>query len=80
MSSLTPEAIGILRHSLGINSRSPGGYRNHFVTGVCSTDYPICRALVADGLMTQLSRSELTGGSEVFTVTADGIAAARVSG
>jgi hypothetical protein len=62
------EGLHILRHSLGLNyGREP--YRNHFVTGEGSTDYPHCKALVEAGLMTRQKGGALTGGDDVFFVT-----------
>ncbi len=59
----------ILMHALGIRKPNGRPYRNHFVTGEGSDDYPICMALVARGLMVKRKGSELTGGDDVFFVT-----------
>lgn len=43
----TTRELEILRHSLGLkNNGSSRQYRNHFVTGEGSDDYPHCVALV----------------------------------
>lgn len=58
----------ILQHALGISN---GGkeYRNHFVAGEGSTDYPHCESLVEKGYMTRRDGSPLTGGDYVYFVT-----------
>jgi len=62
--------LQILQHSLGVNQYGQGNqYRNHFVTGPKTTDWPHCMALVSEGLMQRHPPSALTGGSDCFTVT-----------
>lgn len=69
------EHIHILQHALGLDRYGQGKrYRNHFVTGEGSSDFDACRALASAGLMIERPASELTGGSPVFFVSADGIA------
>ena len=66
--------LHILQHSLGLDQYGDGNqYRNHFVTGEGSTDFEDCRALVADGLMTERSGNALSGGCSVFHVTPKGV-------
>ncbi|WP_223214349.1 hypothetical protein ACCQ13_14925 [Xanthomonas sp. NCPPB 1638] len=76
MRDLTPEELYVLRHSLGTGEggRNPS-YRNHFVTGEGSTDHPTCMQLVDLGLMQRRSGNALSGGDDIFTVTAVGRAA-----
>lgn len=65
--------LHILQHSLGVDKYGQGNqYRNHFVTGEGSTDYPDCQALVRAGLMTRQKGGRLTGGDDAFFVTEDG--------
>ena len=71
---MTKEQREIIRHALGLN-RSYSEYRNHFVTGPESTDYPHCEALVAAGLMTKILGNELSGGDDIYSVTDEGRAA-----
>ncbi|MCD9097082.1 hypothetical protein [Luteimonas fraxinea] len=74
---IDPEQLRILRHALGIGdcgTKPP--YRNHFVTGVDSSDHPHCMALVQRGLMSRRTGNALSGGDDVFSVTADGRLAA----
>jgi hypothetical protein len=73
---MTPEQRDVMRHALGLG-RSDREYRNHFVTGPGSADYPHCEALVAAGLMKRFPPSSLTGGDDCFTVTATGRIVAR---
>ena len=72
---MNPEQLDILRHALGLG-RSDHAYRNHFVTGPGSTDYPHCEALVAQGLMTKRDGHPLSGGDPIFSVTNAGSAVA----
>jgi hypothetical protein len=73
---MNSEQQDILRHALGLG-RSDREYRNHFVTGPGSTDYPHCEALVAEGLMTRREGHPLSGGDPIFCVTEAGREAAR---
>lgn len=66
--------LHILQHSLGLNQYGEGSmYRNHFVTGAGSQNYPLCQALVADGLMVEHSNHALVGGDSIFVVTSKGV-------
>ncbi|MDR3444726.1 hypothetical protein [Dyella sp.] len=68
------DGLHILQHSLGVNQYGQGAqYRNHFVTGEGSKDHRACMELVAQGLMTKRSGSQLSGGDDVFFVTPAGI-------
>ena len=73
---LTTRQHHILRHSLGLTS-GDNAYRNRFITGPGSKDYPDCEALVAMGLMRRRDGNELSGGDPVYAVTEEGITAAR---
>ncbi len=71
---MTPQQLHILQHSLGVDQYGQGNqYRNHFVTGPGTNDWPYCQALVAAGLMTCHVPSALTGGMPCFVVTPAGI-------
>lgn len=78
---MNTEQHNILRHALGLSSVGMKGsdreYRNYFVTGPGSTDYPHCEALVAAGLMTKHPGHALTGGDPMFVVTEAGREVAR---
>lgn len=66
--------LHILQHSLGLDEYGEGRqYRNHFVTSEGSGDYPHCKELVAEGLMTERPGSVISGGSPIFLVTRAGI-------
>jgi hypothetical protein len=66
--------LHLLQHSLGVgdygDKPSP---RNHFCTGPGSTDFDNCRALVADGLMTEHAGNALSGDDSIFHVTPAGV-------
>jgi hypothetical protein len=66
--------LSILQHTLGLDEYGRGSrYRNHFVTGERTDDYPICMELVEAGLMTRRVPPVPCGeGSCVFAVTKDG--------
>ena len=72
----TTEQRDILRHALGLG-RGDREYRNHFVTGPGSTDYPHCEALVAEGLMSRREGHHLSGGDPIYSVTEAGKSVAR---
>jgi hypothetical protein len=74
--AISEEQRDILRHALGLG-RSAREYRNHFVTGPGSTDYPHCEALVSEGLMTRCEGHKLSGGDPIYSVTEAGKAVAR---
>ena len=67
---MKPELLHILQHSLGVDKYGQGRqYRNHFVTGPGTINWPYCQELVALGLMTRRGGNELTGGDDCFYVT-----------
>lgn len=67
------QRLHILQHSLGLDQYGRGNqYRNYFATGEGSTDWPHCRALVADGLMTEILPSRGISSDTVFRVTVQG--------
>lgn len=62
--------LHILQHSLGADQHGHGSmYRNHFVTGEGSTDWPTCMEAVDRGLMIRRAGNELSGGDDIFIVT-----------
>ncbi len=68
------ERLHVLQHSLGLNQYGQGaGHRNYFVTSEGTTDWPVCVAAVADGLMTHTKGNAVTGGGDVFRVTPAGM-------
>jgi len=71
--ALPAAELHILRHALGVGD---GGlersYRNHFVTGEGGADHQHCMALVTRGYMVQRAGNAITGGDDLFTVTAAG--------
>lgn len=73
---MTPEQREVMRHALGL-TRGSREYRNHFVTGPGSTDYPHCEALVQAGLMRRYEGHALSGGDPIYSVTEAGRAALR---
>jgi hypothetical protein len=73
---LAPNERELLAHATGWDSRWPL-FRNHFCAGKAHADRPLLEALVARGLMVQHAPNELSGGDDVFTVTAIGIAALK---
>lgn len=67
--------LHILQHALGVDQYGRGQqYRNHFVTGGGSTDFPHCMQLVESGLMTRAPGNAITGGDDLYRVTSAGVA------
>lgn len=61
--------LSVLQHALGLDEYGRGSmYRNHFVTGEGSSDWPFCLDAVARGLMSR-RESSLCGGDSLFIVT-----------
>ena len=73
---MTNEQRDVMRHALGLG-RASREYRNHFVTGPGTTDYPHCEALVAAGLMRRREGNPLSGGDPIYSVTDAGRAALK---
>jgi hypothetical protein len=64
------QILHTLQHSLGVDEYGRGDqYRNHFVTGEGSVDYPICMAAVERRLMNRRAGNALSGGDWIFHVT-----------
>jgi hypothetical protein len=71
-----PELLHILQHSLGADQYGRGKrYREYFVTGPGTTDFPLCRELVMQGLMRDHGAREIYSGMHLFTVTDLGVKA-----
>jgi hypothetical protein len=63
---------------LGLDQYGQGrAYRNYFVTGEGTDDWPDCQALVLLGLMVRYDPRELTGNDYCFKVTDEGRAYVR---
>jgi hypothetical protein len=68
-----PEELHILQHSLGVDKYGRGEqYRNHFVTGPGTTDWPHCHSLAGQGLMINHGPRALCNGDHLFTVSEAG--------
>lgn len=67
---MSERILSILQHSLGVDKFGRGTqYREHFVTGEGSIDYPICMEAERLGLMTRHAGNALTGEMDLFLVT-----------
>lgn len=73
---LTDAERALMAHATDFDGRWPL-HRNHFCADRRHPDRPTIEALVARGLMVQHAPTELSGGDDVFTVSAIGIAALR---
>lgn len=70
---MNPELLHILQHSLGLDQYGKGSfYRNRFITGPGSTDFPLCSELVRLGFMQDHGAQSLAGGDHHFSVTESG--------
>jgi len=74
---MKPELLSILQHSLGVDRFGRGHqYRNHFVTGPDTTDWPWVQELVGQGFMEPIRALPiLEKRDHGFRVTAAGKAA-----
>lgn len=71
MRDTTQAELQVLRYSLGTDEYGrKASHRNHFRTDAGSTDHPTCMKLVDLGLMHRRSGNALSGGDDIFTVTA----------
>lgn len=70
----------LARHALGLPNKRKTTYRNHFVTGEGSTDYPHWTAMVEAGAAKRRDGSDLTGGDDLFWLTREGAEAALRKG
>jgi hypothetical protein len=67
------DLLHILQHSLGLDRHGQGNqYRNRFVTGPGSTDFPKCVELVEAGYMKDCGPQEMMRGDHYFMVTEAG--------
>jgi hypothetical protein len=73
---MTPEQKKLARHALGLGGRQKRSYRNRFVTGAGSSDYPAWVQMEANGLAWRRAGSQLTGGDDLFGLTVTGARAA----
>jgi hypothetical protein len=74
---MTPEQIELARHALGLPNERKQSYRNHFVCGPGHRDLDNWQAMVAAGAA---KRKVLSGGEDVFWLTAAGAIAAIKKG
>lgn len=71
--TMNPELLHILQHSLGVDKYGRGNqYRNRFVTGPETTDFPKCIELVGLELMKDHGPQSIAAGDHCFTVTEKG--------
>ncbi|CUA90167.1 hypothetical protein Ga0061061_11193 [Chelatococcus sambhunathii] len=79
---LTERQRHLARHALGLPNRSRRSYRNHFVAGPGHGDYDDWMAMVSAGAARRRdgSTSPLTGGDDLFWLTADGARAGLARG
>ena len=69
----TDPVLHVLQHSMGLDDFGRGRkYRNRFVTGPCTDDWPHCEDAVARGLMERSGPHAFFGGSCCFSVTPSG--------
>lgn len=76
MADLTAQQRDLARHALGLDGRRKQSYRNRFVTGPESIDHPAWMQMLADGFARRLDGNQLTGGDDLFWLTAAGARAA----
>jgi len=62
----------LARHALGLPHKRKTSYRNYFVTGEGSIDYPHWMAMVDMGAAQRRGGNALTGGDDLFRLTRAG--------
>jgi hypothetical protein len=73
---MNPIQRDLARHALGLPNKQRKSYRNHFVTGEGCNDHGEWMALVERGFAWRQKGSQLTGGDDLFRLTAEGASAA----
>jgi hypothetical protein len=69
---MTQEQRELARHALGLPNQRNTSYRNHFVTGEGSSDYPHWIKMVEAGYAKRRAGSPLTGGDDLFWLSRKG--------
>lgn len=72
---MTPKQIELARHALGLPNKARKSYRNHYVTGG-GEDYAEWMSMKEDGNARHTKGNQLTGGEDLFWLTAKGAALA----
>lgn len=71
--SLTAEEIRILKHTLGVRTTMIESYRNYFMTGPDTTDYPVVEEITKKGFMQkQPYKLDEINESYIYSVTNEG--------
>ena len=79
--ALTKTQVELARHALGLPNNRKKSFRNRFVAGANSTNYPEWMAMVAMGAAKRVDASRLPfGGDDMFYLTMSGARAALVRG
>lgn len=73
---MTEEQRKLARHALGFPNKNNMSYRNHFCTGIGSTDYEPWEQMVAAGEATKRTGPHW-GGDDMFYLTLKGALQAR---
>lgn len=68
-SSVSPEQLGLLHHTLGLSQHQCSEYRNYFLAGAGHHDQANLLALVDAGLMSRSPAPSWTCGDDLFRVT-----------
>lgn len=72
--------VQLARHALGLTGDRTQSYRNHFVCGEGSNDYPGWMNIVAKGLAIRVDKRKLYGGDWLFILTREGAEQALYKG
>lgn len=68
---MTPRQIELARHALGLDGKHSVSWRNYFVTGAGSSDYPDWLEMVANGDAT-MRQYGIFGSARIFHLTNTG--------
>lgn len=69
---MTDQQRELARHALGLPNKRRKSYRNRFVTGEGSNDYPHWLAMYEAGFASRSRGCQITGGDDLFCLTRTG--------
>lgn len=77
---MTKNQTELARHALGLPNKQHTSYRNHFCAGSGHSDYPEWIAMVEQGDASHRKGNDLSGGDDIFWLTAKGATSALSQG
>lgn len=80
MPDMSDRQIALARHALGLPNKHCMSFRNYFVTGEGTTDYPDWEAMVAGGFARRRGPMKMFGGDYLYHLNRTGADAALKDG